>query len=634
MLQPIRVGCAIEFAMSESVFQRYHRRIYAMFNFASQGLRLDDQLSLALAGLARHRPFEGDSLYARIGRRLTPELAPRVTAAGGQRISLDLSRLSEPIIFEEIFIDRTYPIEKVPFTPDVVIDCGAFCGMFTLLARARFPLARFIAFEPEPHNYSRLTRNLQLNKADVETYAAAVGVSEGTVSFTGNGFGGHISNGGEINSITVPVISLAGLLRRLQPERLVLKIDVEGAEMEILPVILPLLPPQTVIFIETHHEDAVCRTYLDPCLAVGFSHELIRNRMPTDMPALYLERMLVRNIAPIRHFCTYFDSNYGSMGLALYESLRRHCENSKLWVLCLDDSCHRLLASLELPNLHPISLAEFENGDSELQMAKTNRSLLEYYFTCTPSLPLYLLHTQPEIQQITYLDSDLYFYCDPAPIFACIGKKSIGIIEHNFSKQLSHFVENGIYNVGWLTFRRDESGLACLRWWRERCLEWCKLDHQPDRYADQKYLDSWPQRFAGVVVIPLRGANLAMWNIADRQLTGESGCLRVDGEPLIFFHFHGLRRQQPWLFSLTTSYYRVQASRLLQWEIFRPYVAEICMMEKKFAASCYPGLRFALDDIGANTGPWRKLRYVLSITANFLRRNSVIVALGRVLALP
>ena len=612
---------------------RLRRRLHTVLAFASTGKLLNDKLWLAMAGLARHRPFGDNSPYARLGRLLTPNMAPRVTSAGGQRISIDLGRLEEPMIFEEIFVDRTYPIEKVPFAPDLVIDCGAFCGMFSLLARARFPTARFIAFEPEPHNFSRLEHNLALNGATVEAIPAAVGTSDGTVRFSGDGFGGHMAAADAESSITVKLVSLANLLRREQPQRLVLKLDVEGAEREILPDILALLPPQTVIFLETHHEEAECEAYLQPCLDAGFAHTLVRNRLKENEPTLFLERMLVRNALPRRYFCTYFDSNYAAIGLALYESLRRHCVSFELLVLCLDDECHDTLKRLAWPDLRPIRLADFEKGDTALLEAKGNRSKIEYFFTCTPSLPLYILRHRPEIDLITYLDADLFFYDDPEWVFNSIGRKSIGIVPHRFSPEIEHMQENGIYNVGWLSFRRDAAALECLEWWRARCLEWCYLEQAPGRYADQKYLDDWPERFPGVAVINLYGANLAMWNLARHELTLEDGHVMVDSQPLIFFHFHGLRRPRSWLFNLSTAYYRVTSSHTLLWGIFVPYIRQIVALEHDSHVACQPRGHSAVDVIGQLTAA-QKLRLTASIFANLLRRNSVIVARQRVVALP
>ena len=73
----------------------------------------------------------------------------------------------------------------------------------------------------------------------------------------------------------------------------------------------------------------------------------------------------------------------------------------------------------------------------------------------------------------------------------------------------------GIYNVGWVSVRRRDDGIAALRWWRERCIEWCYDRVEGDRFADQRYLDRLPELFAGVHVIEHLGANLAPWNFAD-----------------------------------------------------------------------------------------------------------------------
>ena len=129
------------------------------------------------------------------------------------------------------------------------------------------------------------------------------------------------------------------------------------------------------------------------------------------------------------HFCTYFDRNYLPRGLALYRSLARHCQRPfTLWVLCFDATTYRTLDRLCLPGVRLIALDQFEAGDSDLQRAKTERSLVEYYWTCTPSLPLYILRHYPEVELITYLDADLCFYADPMPIYAEMGDGSILIV--------------------------------------------------------------------------------------------------------------------------------------------------------------------------------------------------------------
>ena len=159
------------------------------------------------------------------------------------------------------------------------------------------------------------------------------------------------------------------------------------------------------------------------------------------------------------HFCTYFDRHYLTRGLALYRSLKQHCPRFVLWVLCMDKASEDALASRGLPEVRLIALEDFERGDDELLLAKGNRKPIEYYFTCTPSLPLYVLEHWPEVSTITYLDADLYFFADPAPLFeefAARADGSMAVVEHRFPPRLRAREQYGRFNVGWLSFRRDE----------------------------------------------------------------------------------------------------------------------------------------------------------------------------------
>src|SRR5690349_849821 len=109
------------------------------------------------------------------------------------------------------------------------------------------------------------------------------------------------------------------------------------------------------------------------------------------------------------HYCTYFDHRYLSLGLALYASIRRHCSEFSLWILCLTDECYDAIAELELPHVIPLRLNELEAFDKELLDSKETRPEIEYYFTCTPALMRWIFARRPDIDVLTYLDSDLFF---------------------------------------------------------------------------------------------------------------------------------------------------------------------------------------------------------------------------------
>jgi hypothetical protein len=296
------------------------------------------------------------------------------------------------------------------------------------------------------------------------------------------------------------------------------------------------------------------------------------------------------------YFCTYFDRNYLPRGLALYRSLREQCPEFRLWVLCLDEETHAALASLSLPEVEPIQLQAFESGDEPLAEAKQNRSRVEYCFTCTPSLPLYVLNHWPEVDLITYLDADLFFFASPAPLFEEMGTGSIAIIGHRLAPGLRRREVYGIYNVGWLSFRRDAEALACLSWWRAKCIEWCYARLDDGRYADQKYLNDWPSRFQNVVVLQHKGANVALWNVENYRLQCRGAdTVMVDEKPLIFFHFSNISRFGPWLYDPGWVGYGMTSSRILRRRIYNPYIRCLDDFSRQFSSE--PGVRLGSANI-------------------------------------
>lgn len=277
-------------------------------------------------------------------------------------------------------------------------------------------------------------------------------------------------------------------------------------------------------------------------------------------------------MGPVREFCCYFDHRYFAQGVALYQSLMAHCPGARLWVLCLSDECHRALSALQLPNLMPVLMADFEAGNAALAAARSNRSQLEYYFTCTAPFMEWVFQRAPTADTVTYLDADLLFFANPEPILAAFEGYSTLIIPHRFPPQFARQVRFGKYNVGWVSFRRDPDGLACLAWWRDRCLEWCYNRLESDRFADQKYLDRFEELFRGVLVLDHPGANLAPWNLGTHRLEALEGRLLVDGVPLLFFHFHNFRQLMPFLWDTNNHLHGAPRAGILAGLLYKPYI--------------------------------------------------------------
>lgn len=297
----------------------------------------------------------------------------------------------------------------------------------------------------------------------------------------------------------------------------------------------------------------------------------------------------------MRHFCTLFDSNYLLKGVAMLRTLKQHCPDAYVHVLCMDGQTREILEQMGLPYVTCLSLAEVE--DEALLAVKPGRSVAEYCWTLSPCLPWYVLQHNPSIDAITYLDADLYFYSPLQPLFDEIGTASIVIIEHRFPPALKHLEVNGRFCVEWVGFRRDEQGLACLARWREQCIEWCFHRLEEDRMGDQKYLDQWPGKYRGLHILQHPGAGVAPWNYSQHHFGQDSqGLLTVDGTPLIFYHFHQFQLLSNGGFDRLSGSYRAMGPE--PQPVYEAYEAaltgvlkEVRALRPGFSAGMKPALR-------------------------------------------
>ena len=251
------------------------------------------------------------------------------------------------------------------------------------------------------------------------------------------------------------------------------------------------------------------------------------------------------------YFATFFDKNYLSRGIVLYNSLQEQKIDFKLFILCLDNetSIFFLNNNLTYSNVITLSLEDFEFNDAELSVAKNNRSVIEYYFTLSPCLPLYLLK-KFELPHICTLDADILFLSSPQSLFNYLSDYSIIITPHKFSNEILEYNQYGTYNVSFQIFKNDACGLQCLQQWRKQCITWCGdyYDEKNNRFADQKYLDTWPIDYPNKVkVLDDSFSGIAPWNLNNYALAYSNNSFTSDGNPLIYYHFQHFKILNKWI---------------------------------------------------------------------------------------
>jgi hypothetical protein len=264
----------------------------------------------------------------------------------------------------------------------------------------------------------------------------------------------------------------------------------------------------------------------------------------------------------------------------MYNSLQSHCSDFHLYIFAFDDKSEAVLKKMSMENVTVVSLKDFE--DEELLKIKPTRSQKEYCWTCTSSTILYCIN-KFKLDLCFYLDADLLFYSIPKPIIDEMGKNSILLTEHRYTKIYDQTETSGKYCVQFIGFRNDEKGLKALNWWRNSCLEWCYARFENGKFGDQKYLDDWKTRFQGVHELEHLGSGVAPWNVQQYDLIEKNNVFYVKDKKskneveLIFYHFHGVVFYSNDIISVN-SYY---LSNKIRNKLYRNYITELETVKNK-----------------------------------------------------
>jgi len=141
-----------------------------------------------------------------------------------------------------------------------LLDCGANYGYWSVLvSSAPYGSHKAIAIEPSSQNFAKLKNNAAINGNRFEVLKCAIGATRGTARLSGTkheafSIAGGAGEGGE----EVPVIALDNLLddgKVSASGKFLIKLDVEGVEIEAIKGGTRLLQGDSVILCEEHGND-------------------------------------------------------------------------------------------------------------------------------------------------------------------------------------------------------------------------------------------------------------------------------------------------------------------------------------------------------------------------------------------
>ena len=172
----------------------------------------------------------------RVSERL---ISLRIASYGGE-IELMVGDIDDMHALLATFAAEEYELDSGS-SPALILDLGSHIGDSVAYFHLRYPGARIVAYEPNPRSFRKLERNIKQIPGAVAHQAAVAG-SDGEVRFVisdnslaaATGDRGGDDPEGNI-SVTVRARSLDSILDELGGDPVdLLKIDIEGAEYEVL----------------------------------------------------------------------------------------------------------------------------------------------------------------------------------------------------------------------------------------------------------------------------------------------------------------------------------------------------------------------------------------------------------------
>jgi FkbM family methyltransferase len=168
------------------------------------------------------------------------------------------------VLYKDIFVHRIYHFEARRCDP-FILDCGSNIGMSILYFKYFYPQAHVIGFEPDPAIFSYLRENITVNHlTDVQLVQAATAGQAGTLTFYSDGKYGsciaeHLPDDipKDWAKHEVPCVRLKDYLSKPID---FLKMNIEGAEYEVLADSEDRLQDVREMVIEYHHLPGLPRT--------------------------------------------------------------------------------------------------------------------------------------------------------------------------------------------------------------------------------------------------------------------------------------------------------------------------------------------------------------------------------------
>jgi glycosyltransferase involved in cell wall biosynthesis len=266
---------------------------------------------------------------------------------------------------------------------------------------------------------------------------------------------------------------------------------------------------------------------------------------------------------------TIVSASYISLAATLMQSVRDHNPGAARFIVLVDamQDFPGLDLAAELLPAEACGIAGFGNMALWYDVMELNTAV-------KPSVFLHLFGRG--FGQVAYLDPDILVTAPLQPVWDGLDGHSCVLTPHHLQplQDGRHpndlaIMKSGVYNLGFLGLRNDEDAMRLARWWADRLLTGCRVDLPGHMFTDQRWMDLAPAFVPRTLILRHPGCNLAYWNLPHREVRGSAATgFTVDGQPLVFAHFSGIKPDDPCSFSKHQDRYTA--------DTLPPAMAELC----------------------------------------------------------
>ena len=191
-----------------------------------------------------------------------------------------------------------------------------------------------------------------------------------------------------------------------------------------------------------------------------------------------------------------------------------------------------------------VSLQDLNYSDEEIVNLTFKYNIIEFNTCIKPQAILYLLNKG--YQTVIYLDPDIECYNSFEQLLLDTKNQSIIVTPHKMTEKENpliedkQFLNNGIYNLGFLAINNKVESRKFLDWWDKKLRKECYIHYEEGLATDQIWVVLASTIFEGFCVYKNEGVNVAYWNIHERKIEKMNNNYFVNNLPLVFFHFSSL----------------------------------------------------------------------------------------------